>query len=118
MFKIECYCDDKYLAAVMHALSGKVLNLKTQSVPNATAKNGALAARTNGDVAQMLRKWIAQKKLTRVTATDIKQFQSDIGRSPAGYSNALTQGKKAGILKRAKGTKGAKAGYDVLAATK
>jgi len=117
MFKIECFCEDKYLGDILQALAQhKALDVKQIPVTNAKAtRNGKIEAVTSGDVVDLMRHWIKQHKLTRITARDAKQFQSDMGRSPMGYSHMLRTVMDAGLLKRAKGAKGTKSGYDVVA---
>ena len=113
MFKIEFYCDDKNLAAVLRAMAGKVMDLKTVPVSNAVAANGSVKAVVRGDAVAQLAHWLKQKKLTVVNAADLRQFQSDAGRSPAGYSHLLRASMDAGLLKRQRGSGGQKSKYEV-----
>lgn len=114
MFKIECVCEDKNLPTILHALAGKALDVKAVPMTNAVASNGALTARTSGGVQDLFAQWLHDKKLTVVSARDIKQFQSDLGRNPSGYNYVVQLALRSGLLKTTAGTGGTMTTYDVI----
>lgn len=118
MVRGEFVCDDKNMARVLHALTGIVHDLKFAPVANAKiGRNGQVTARTSGDTASLFVEWNSKRKLQHVSATDIKQFSREIGRSEKSYSAVITSLRKAGLLKK-NGSKGAKTGYVVAAGGK
>ena len=118
MFKVECFCEDKNLPAILIALAGKALDVKAVPMTNAKAMNGQVTAVTGGDTQDQFRHWLHESKLTRVRSHDIKQFQTEIGRSPMGYSLVLKNAVASGLLTRAAGTTGSHSAYDVNLAAK
>jgi hypothetical protein len=101
MFKIDCFCDDRNLARVHHALAGIVLDLKAVPVVNAKAgRNGKVTAETNGGTLSLLAEWLKKEQATNVRASDIKAFATSHGKSEKSYSSILKTGTNAGLLKR------------------
>lgn len=115
MFKIEGYCDDKYVVSIMKAApSLHIMEFKVIPVVNAQAKNGKLVAKTNGDVLEMLADYIKQHKLTTITPFQVRAFASSIGRSPGSYSSFLKKAIGAKMLKLKPGTTHKNTTYMVL----
>jgi hypothetical protein len=118
MFRIECFCDDRKLAAVLLAMQGLLLDIpKVQPVANAAVKNGELVAETNGTAVAMFVAYLRKKKIGEVNAAITKDFLSGQGRSPNSYSSLLRGCINQGFLKKAGGKtgKGHKTQYVVTA---
>jgi hypothetical protein len=115
MFTFQVYVDDKKLAYVLWALAGHVIQMSPpQPVTNVVkGRNGLTAEVPSGDSVQRLEKWLAERKLKKVAALDIKQFCQEAGLSTTSYSNMITRAKAAGLLKRVKRA-GFKAKFDYL----
>jgi hypothetical protein len=110
MFRIECYCQDKHLAAVLLALRGLILaDPKVQPVANA---DDHLQAQTNGSIGELFRAHVRTGKVKVVNAAFAKDFLVRIGRSPRSSTYCLKEGQKLGYLRK-KG-KGSNMTYTVV----
>ena len=117
MFRIECFCDDRKVGDVLRLLAGLAVGQPVaQPVVNAAMKNGKMIAKTNGSPIELLRVWVKKSGLKAVSATDLKRFQVEHGRSPTGYSFLARQAQKAGLLKKSPKGKGNKSRYEVVGA--
>lgn len=114
MFKIEGYCDDKYVVTIMKLLTGKVMDFKMIPVVNAQAKNGKVVAKVEGDMMDLLTAYIKQHKLKELTPFQIRAFASSIGRSPSSYSSILKRAIGAKMLKLKPGTTHKNTAYMVI----
>jgi len=117
MFKVECLCDDRYLADILRALaSGKALNVNAVPVINAVAgSNGQVHAKTGGRTMELFQQWLHDKKLTRIAKRDVQQFQTDHHRAADAYGYVLKGALASGVLKLTPGSSGAQSTYDVVA---
>lgn len=116
MFRIELFCDDKKLSAVLHALAGLALrDPKIVPVINAepAPKGGGVKQITNGKLIDLFAMYLTKTKATEVTAADAQAFLKNAGRSPASSSYLLRHAVEAHILRRGSG-KGANANYLVV----
>ena len=109
MFRIECFCEDKALARVMHALAGQVADLRVVPAANVKKVNGKLEAKTNGNLIELLTAWLKKRKAEEITVGDARQFGSEHGYGP---EYVLAKAKKAGIIRKI--GKGTKTGYKVV----
>jgi hypothetical protein len=106
MFRIECFCDDKYLAKTLWALQavGGVYNLTSTPVVNVQKRDGVLRQRVpNGTRIETLRLWLTKRKLRIVTPGDIRSFAKEHNLSTTSYSNILRIAQDEGLLKRVPG---------------
>ena len=101
MFRIEFMCEDRHLPPILHALSGRALNLNAIPVVNAEpTKQGSVKARTTGDIVDLLVKYIKDNKIQQLSSKDIKNFATKNGKSPDSYSYIVRQATNAGLIKR------------------
>ena len=76
MFRIECYTDDKRLAAVHRALNGLVYDLKSVLVTHAEPdkKTGKLKSTApEGGITANIRGFLGARKSTTVSSLDIQE---------------------------------------------
>lgn len=102
MFRFEFFCEDKHVAPLMIAMQGKTIGhpLVTPVANARIGANGQIEAVVQGDSLDMFRHFIAENKLTEITAKDAKRFVTSIGYAETGYSAMLTRAVKAGFLKK------------------
>lgn len=101
MFRIECFCEDRKLVEVLHALNGLVtMHTPPQPVVNAALVNGKLSAKTDGSAMQLLAAWIKKNKLKQLRMSDMRNFAKENGKSPGSAGYFTNQAIKAGILKK------------------
>ena len=102
MFRVECFCDDKRLAAVMRALSGVVHDLKAVPVANlekSAPKNGKLVPKGDG-LLDLFAKYLAKIKAKVISPTEARKFMQSVGRAPESYSYLVKNAIAHGVLKR------------------
>src|SRR5262245_45907210 len=105
MFRITCFVDDKYLAAVMHGLAGMAKGLEV--VPVAEVKANGVSRHMTGDLVQLFAEYLDTHK-GEVTPAYVQEVQRSIGRSPGGYNNVLHKAKQAKLIKQTGNGSGAK----------
>lgn len=111
MFKIECFCEDKNLAPILHALAG-VGALNVSSVP-VMGTNPALAKPAvrlphsrpkveipEGGAHLLLVERMKKLGKTEVTAAETREILKDLGLSPTSYSYMLTNAVNDGLIKK------------------
>jgi hypothetical protein len=104
MFRIEVFVQDDKLAAVLHALSGMVMNLDVQPVANAVVQNGKVQAETGGTLVELFGPYLNDHP-EPVTVDYVRSFLVSAGRSPTSYQHLLKEALKAKLItKRGKGT--------------
>jgi hypothetical protein len=100
VFRIEVFVDDKKLAAFLNAAAGLVASMSPPlPVVNLASNHTGLKAATTGSLPQMIIAHLKQKKLTTVTAKQIREYVESIGRSPKSYGYILTHLKEHKVLK-------------------
>jgi hypothetical protein len=99
MFRIECFCDDKRVAQILHALSGMAYEVKAVPVANAKKVGGKLRQISASSV-ETLMIGIAKRKLKDVGAQDMKAIMIEAGFKDASYSHPLKEAQDLGLLKR------------------
>ena len=98
MFRIEFFCDDRRLAAALHALVGVSHGAPTvQPVAN-LASNGK--AKLEGDTIQMFSQYIKKNRLAELRAADARVFCKEAGLAEASYNSVLGRAKKAGLIRK------------------
>lgn len=98
MFRLVAFVEDKNLAAVLHALAGKVKTLEVpQPVVNMT-KGGK--AETDGSLVALFIAHVYKQKIMKVTTADVRLFLETMGRSAASCQYVIKQAVKLGALKR------------------
>ena len=106
MFKVDFFVEDKYLAEVLRAVTGRTRNLTCVPVINAVPHaNGAIKQETGHTLGLFLKELKKQEVVNAKTAKDASQ---KAGLSPASYSHLLTSAINQGLIKRrgkGKGTK-------------
>jgi len=115
MFKVSFFVDDKQLAPVMHAISGRVRNLEVVPVVNAAvAANGhAKPAGPAGTMSDLLIEKLQKDKSERITRSEVKAWLETIGRPNASAGTLLSRLVAAKVLKPAKG-RGKQSYYGVV----
>ena len=113
MFKVDLFCDDAKLGAVLQALVGKTIGKpEYYPVANAHAVNGKVKALTNGSLLAEFSMQFQKKNLTRVTIADVRQWMPTVGRGEHNTYALVTKTLEAKILKK-KGS-GKQTYYEVL----
>ncbi len=101
MFNLEMYVEDKNLAKVKRALAGLVIELRDAPVVNAEKKaNGAMAAKTSGNIVDMLLAYCRQHKLDTINRAMAGKFARSIGRKESSATYILQMAGKAGVLRK------------------
>lgn len=116
MFKIECYVEDRSLAAAMRALAAcKVRNLTAVPVVNVAAdKTGKPIAKSNGTAAGMLLAHLQSMGSKALTKQEVRDFMAANGFSIHSASTSLYSLKRQGYIRPASG-KGSAGQYIVTA---
>jgi hypothetical protein len=106
------FVDDKKLADVLRALSGKVHSMDPpQPVINATVRGGKLSEATEGSLLSLFLAHIKKEKLKQVTLKDARRFLEGLGKSESSAGYVIKQAVMARALRRSKTVKHA---YDVI----
>lgn len=103
MFRIECFVDDKHVADVIRALTGKAIGQPTiQPVANAQAKGGKIV--TDGlSLCETFVKALAKAAavgLKETTMAKIKEFLRDQNAKESSAGYLVKCAERAGALKR------------------
>lgn len=105
MFRIECFCEDKHLAQIMHALAGLAKNLVVLPVANARpAKNGKIEAEIPGGMIGLIHKKV--KAHDDFARPDVVAILRKAGRSPSAAGHYLRDMLKHDMIEKMPGTKG------------
>lgn len=103
MFRVECYCEDKNLAKVHHALTGLVHDLKTVPVVNAAqGANGTLIAKGDGTVLNLLADHLKSSRATTFSSKQAQEFLRTHGFSSSSSSYLTASAVAAGLLRKTK----------------
>lgn len=108
MFRIACFVEDKHLAAVMHALGGKALNLEVAPVTNAVPVKGAPKVKQEVEGASKQEQLISRLRAypeVVITTDQIKKLVEAVGGKASSANNYIVNLKDLKILKpRARGS--------------
>lgn len=101
MFKLNFFVDDRDMAAVLHALSGKAKDLQFQSVTNAkSTKHGVVAATRAGNMIELFTAAVKASKAKTLTRADADLFCTKNGWSATSGGHVLKEALKSGLLKK------------------
>lgn len=113
MFKVELFCEDTKLGAVLQALVGKTIGKPDyHPVANAHAVNGKVKALTNGSLLAEFGLHVRAQKVRQLTIADVKRWMPTVGRTEHSAYALVTKALETKILKR-KGS-GKQTYYEVL----
>jgi hypothetical protein len=115
MFRIECFCEDKKLAGVLHALAGQVIGMPgVTPVVNVEVKAGKLKQVTNGKLIDLFAEHLRTDKPEIINADYMRQFLRAMGRSNKSYSHLLKKAQDTKLIRKT--GKGTASRYTVLPA--
>jgi hypothetical protein len=113
MFRIECFCDDKKLAAVLRALAGLVVGSPgVTPVINAEVKAGKLKQSTGGKLIDLFAEHLRAEKPEVIDSDYARAFIKDLGMSPASYTYLLRKACDTKLVRKT--GKGTQSKYTVL----
>lgn len=117
MFRIELFCDDKKLPAVLHALAGLALGdpkiMPVINAERAPKSGGGVKQITNGKLIELFAVYLTKTRAVEITTKDAQAFLKNAGRSPGSASYLLRNAVDAHLIKRGTG-KGSAANYMVV----
>lgn len=101
LFRVEFFIQADKLGKVLWLLAGDALNLTQQPVINARPKKGGgLVPRVrSGELVELFRQFLIQKKLTEVNSDIARTFCKQHGRAEGSYSLLLSGAAERGYLK-------------------
>jgi hypothetical protein len=116
VFRIEAFCEDKHLPAILHSLKGLVIGQPAiQPVANAKVEGGVVKQKVNGNLLPLFAAFLKARKLQMVRPVHIKEFAKENGYAETTYSVFLSRLVKEKVLKKKAGTKGNQTVYTVIA---
>ena len=115
LYRAVIFTDRKRMPACVDALLGLTTSAVTfVPIANATVgEGGKVKALTNGSLLAGFKLHLKKEKASTVTAADARAFCVTAGRREASGYPLIAKAVEAGVLKKSKGTKGAKTAYDV-----